>query len=147
MLNQVGRVDHGAKSQRPHPVPSPHKRCASALGETDINGQTFSLSDIGSAGGLADDIGSARQVLSSAITEIATTRGSIGSFQTNTIQSRINMVNVAMTSTATAQSFVTDTDFAKEIGNLIRSEILARATIKTLSVLNQTYQSVLDLLG
>ena len=117
------------------------------LGETEIDGSMYQLSDIRSEGALAGDHANGQTVLSNAVSEVASLRGSIGSFQKNTISTRINSINVAIENVADANSIIRDTDYAAEMVNLIRTSTLAHASIKTLSMINDNNQRVLDLLS
>ena len=117
------------------------------LGETDIGGQTFRLSDIGSGGALDGDGANAQLVIQNAISEVATTRGSIGAFQRNTIRSSLNSTRVAIENVTAAESSIRDTNFAAETANQARLQVLGRAAIQTLNVLNNNRRNVLDLLS
>ncbi len=117
------------------------------MGETEIDGESYRLADIRSEGDLAGDYANGQAVLKNAITEIASLRGRIGSFQKNTIATRINSVNVAMENVADANSVIRDTDYAVEMVNLIRTSTLGHVSMKTLSMLNENNSRVLDLLS
>lgn len=120
---------------------------STGLGTTDIGGQTFDLSDTASGGALVGNPAGANQVIDNAITEIASLRGRIGAFQSNTLASTLQTNYVASENLASARSQIADTDFASETATLIRHQILDRASIKTLGILNQTAGHLLDLLA
>ena len=117
------------------------------LGETEIDGTTYHLSDIGSNGALGNDPARAQQVLDTAITNVATARGRIGAFQANTIRPRLNALNVAVENIASAESIIRDTDFAAETANLARLSVLGRASILSIGIAQDRERSALDLLA
>ena len=117
------------------------------LGATDINGQTFNLSDTASGGAQAGDPAGSSQILDNAITQIASLRGQIGAFQSNTLASSLQANAIAFENLAEARSQIADTDFAHETANLTRNLILDRASIQSLSTLNKTAGQLMDLLS
>lgn len=117
------------------------------LGAMDIGGQTFNLSDTAASGALTGNPSGASQVIDNAITEIASLRGRIGAFQDNTIASTLQANQIAFENLAEARSQIADTDFTRETATLIRHQILDRASIKALGILNKTSSHFLDLLS
>ncbi len=117
------------------------------LGSTDIDGQTFNLSDTTSGSALANNPAASSQILDNAITQIASLRGQIGAFQRNTIASTLQANRIAFENLAQARSQIADTDFASETATLARNQILDQASIKALGILNQTEGHLLDLLS
>lgn len=120
---------------------------AGSLGETQIDGVTYHLSDIGSTGALAGDPAAQQQVVRAAISDVASARGRIGSFQKHTVGARRNVVSTAIAQAATAESSIRDTDFALETARLARARIVATAAAKAVSIANDNQKSVLSLLG
>jgi flagellin len=88
----------------------------------------------------------AQQILSSAISQVASLRGRLGAFQTYTIGSTVNSLGVAYENASAAQSAIADTDFASETSNLTRDQILSQAATTVLAQANAAPQEALTLL-
>ncbi len=106
------------------------------------------LSDIttGREYNLTDDAEKAMNIVKSAVKQVASMRGRLGSFQTDSLGSTINSLNVAMENVTAAESAIRDTDFAAETANMTRSQILVNAATSVLAMANAAPQSVLGLL-
>lgn len=85
-------------------------------------------------------------VVDSAISEIANLRGDLGAFQSNTLESTANNLRTTLENTQKAESVIRDTDFAKEIAEFTKNQILSQSGISALSNANQSSQLVLSLL-
>ena len=115
-----------------------------------VSGQPYDLSDVASAGSLntaTGDVAKAVQVIDAAISDVATQRGKIGSFQKHTISTSINSINVAIENISAANSAIRDTDFATETTNLIRSQLLAKSSLLTIDLANKMSEGVLSLIN
>ena len=117
------------------------------LGRSDIgflddlgNGKAFNVVD-------GNNLSTAQKIVSEAIDQISSTRGRLGAFQRNVVGATVRNLSVALENTAAAQSVIRDADFAAETASLTRSQILTQAATNTLSLANQSPQSVLQLLG
>lgn len=123
----------------------------SALGETVVGGDTYTLADLSSGGALNlenGNIEAASQAISNAISQIATQRGSIGAYQKYTLGSSISYKKVAIENIATANSVIRDTDYAKETAALARAQTLVKSSLGVLAIMNAiNKQSVYQLLG
>ena len=95
----------------------------------------------------SDNLFTAQKVVDSAIADISTLRGRLGSFQKNTLETTINSLNVTNENLQAAESAIRDTDFATETSNLTRAQILVNAATGVLAQANYAPQSVLSLLG
>ncbi len=129
-------------------------------GKASIGIQAVSTGDLGNAGvGFLDSLGSGgtnslssgnldktQQILDAAVTQVSDLRGRLGAFQTFTLGSTIDNLNVASENAASAESAIEDTDFASETANLTRDQILVSAAQTVLSQANSRPQSVLSLL-
>jgi flagellin len=107
------------------------------------------LSSLGSGGANSLSSGkldNAQKILDKAIKQVSTLRGKIGAFQKFTIGSTTNSLNVALENVSSAESAITDTDFAAETANMTRSQILSQAAQTVLSQANSAPQNVLSLL-
>ncbi|MBN1846159.1 MAG: hypothetical protein JW810_10785 [Sedimentisphaerales bacterium] len=95
----------------------------------------------------SDNLYTAQQIVDSAIKDITSLRGRMGSFQKNTLETTINSLNVTKENLSSAESAIRDTDFASETANLTRSQILVNAATSVLAQANYAPQSILSLLG
>jgi flagellin len=114
------------------------------------NAATGYLSSLASGGVNAltgPNLVNAQTVVTNAINQVSELSGRLGAFQTYTLGSTIDSLNVAFENASSALSSVEDTDFAAETANLTRSEILASAATTVLTQANANPQNVLKLLG
>ncbi|EGT5183008.1 flagellin FliC [Cronobacter sakazakii] len=80
-----------------------------------------------------------------AITQIDTARSNMGAIQ-NRFESTINNLNNSINNLTAAQSRIQDADYATEVSNMSRAQILQQAGTSVLSQANQVPQSMLSLL-
>ncbi len=117
---------------------------------TDAGGTVFNLADLGAGKSLNledGDLDTAQKSIRSAIENVSTLRGRLGSFQQNTVGATIRSLGVALENTTAAESAIRDTDFATESAALTRSQILVSASTSVLAIANSQPQNVLSLLG
>ncbi|MGD9854826.1 MAG: flagellin [Planctomycetaceae bacterium] len=98
--------------------------------------------DITSTSGANDSIA----IIDRAIDQITNLRGDLGAFQRNTLESTANNLRATLENTVNAESVIRDTDFAEEIANFTRQQVLVQAGSSVLSSANQQPQIVLSLL-
>lgn len=110
------------------------------------NGYLNSLGSGGANSLSSNNLVNAQTILSQAIEQVSDLRGRIGAFQDYTIGSTVNSLSVAYENVSSAESNITDTDFAQETSNLTRDQILTQAAQTVLSQANSRPQSVLTLL-
>ena len=94
------------------------------------------------------DNASAQAVISAAdaaIAKIDTARSNMGAIQ-NRFESTINTLNNSITHLSAAQSRIQDADYATEVSNMSRAQILQQAGTSVLSQANQVPQAMLSLL-
>lgn len=94
------------------------------------------------------DNASAQVVISSADTAIAKideARSNMGAIQ-NRFQSTINNLNNSINNLTAAQSRIQDADYATEVSDMSRAQILQQAGVSVLSQANQVPQTMLSLL-
>ena len=94
------------------------------------------------------DNASAQAVISAAdaaIAKIDTARSNMGAIQ-NRFESTINNLNNSINNLSAAQSRIQDADYATEVSNMSRAQILQQAGTSVLSQANQVPQGVLSLL-
>jgi len=118
---------------------------AGKLGRNDVG----FLSDV-TTGGRYSLVGGqthrALRIVDEAILQVATTRGRLGAFELNTVQTNIHSLTVAIENATAAESTIRDTDFASETANLTRAQILVSAGTSVLATANSTPQGILKLL-
>ena len=118
---------------------------STALGN-NIAGNMFSslaLIDVTTAQGAQD----AQTVIDQAINEVSTTRGTLGSFQKNTLESNLRNLRVAAQNLTASESQIRDTDMAREMSEFTKNQILMQAGTAMLAQANQVPQVVLSLFG
>jgi len=89
----------------------------------------------------------ALSIIDQAIDDVTGLRSSLGAFQANTLESTANNLRATMENVVAAESVIRDTDFASEIANFTKQQILQQAGVSVLASANQTPQLVLSLLG
>ncbi len=121
------------------------------LGETEIDGETYRLSDVVAGGSLdtTRDGGSrnAIEVLRAARDEILRSRGEIGAFIANTVEPKAAALGVAIENTASAESSIRDTDYADAAAELSRLNLLENASLTAATVGPFDASRILTLLG
>ena len=86
-------------------------------------------------------------IIDEAITEVTTLRGTLGAFQSNTLESGLNNLRVAEENLVAAESIIRDTDMAAEMTNFTRNQIMLQAATAMLAQANASPQVVLALLS
>ncbi|GAB5442011.1 MAG: B-type flagellin [Fuerstiella sp.] len=115
-----------------------------ALGFNVAGNQFTNLNEIEvtSADKAQDSLG----VIDAAIDDITNLRGTLGAFQANTLESTANNLRATLENTVNAESVIRDTDFAEEIANFTKGQVLVQAGTSVLGNANQIPQQVLSLL-
>lgn len=116
---------------------------SSALGTGLVDNMFASLAeiDVTTPAGAQD----AQSVIDAAINEVSTTRGQLGSFQKNTLESNLRNLRVAAQNLTASESQLRDTDMAKEMSEFTKNQILLQAGTAMLAQANQVPQVVLSL--
>jgi len=118
---------------------------ASALGR-NIAGNMFqnlSQIDVTTVQGAQD----AQSVVDTVINEVSTIRGTLGSFQRNSLESNLRNLRIAEQNLTASESMIRDTDMAQEMSNFVKQQILLQAGTAMLAQANQVPQVVLSLFG
>ncbi len=89
----------------------------------------------------------AQAVIDAAINEVSTTRGTLGSFQKNTLESNLRNLRIAAQNLTASESQIRDTDIALEMSEFTKNQILVQAGTSMLAQANQLPQTVLSLFG
>ncbi len=100
----------------------------------------------GGAASLMNDPAAAAETLDRAIMDLNVGRGRIGSFVRNHIEPQINAWQVELENVTAGESAIRDADYAVEVSNLVRSQLLHQSTISTIGRSNESRSSVLSLL-
>jgi flagellin len=103
----------------------------------------LSLIDVTTPAGAQDT----QRLIDIAINEVSTTRGTLGSFQKNTLESNLRNLRVAAQNLTAAESQIRDTDMAAEMSEFTKNQILMQAGTAMLAQANQVPQVVLSLFG
>lgn len=116
---------------------------ATALGKGLVANMFNSLSSINveTSQGAQD----AQAIIDSAINEVTNTRGSLGSFTKNTLESNLRNLRVAEQNLTASESEIRDTDMASAMSDFIKEQILMQAGTAMLAQANQMPQVVLSL--
>lgn len=112
------------------------------LGTGAITG--LSIADID----LTSTVGASRaiQIIDEAITGLAETRGKLGSFQRNVLETNSRSLTVANENISAAESTIRDADMAAEMTSYTKYQILQQSGTAVLAQANQIPQQVLKLL-
>ncbi len=85
-------------------------------------------------------------IIDASNSQISTIRGTLGAFQSQTLQATAANLQSTLTNTTSAESVIANTDYAAETSNLARDQVLVQAGTTVLSTANQQAQLVLALL-
>jgi flagellin len=85
------------------------------------------------------------KTLDSALASVDSLRSSLGAVQ-NRFESTINNLSTTVNNLSASRSRIEDADYATEVSNMTRAQILQQAGTSVLSQANQTTQNVLSLL-
>jgi len=116
---------------------------SSALGRFQQGNMFANLSEINvtSVAGAQDS----QALIDAAINEVTTTRGTLGSFQKNTLESNLRNLRIAAQNLTASESILRDTDMASEMSEFTKNQILVQAGTAMLAQANQIPQIVLSL--
>lgn len=115
---------------------------ASQLGGDAVTGLNMSNLDVTTSAGANDAI----KVIDAAIDQVSKSRGDIGSFQRNVLESNIRALGTAKENLSATESQIRDTDVAEEMTNFTKLQILQQSGMAVLAQANQAPQAVLALL-
>ncbi len=115
---------------------------SAAIGKGVAGNQFDSLSKIDVVINAQDSIA----VIDKAINEISTQRANLGAFQQNTLTSTMNNARTSLENLTNAESIIRDTDFAQEMAEYTRYQVMMQAGTSVMNNANQIPQMVLSLL-
>lgn len=113
----------------------------------DLNLSSFSASSLGLGSlDITTSTSSALDKLDSAINSVSSSRGGIGSFMKNTLESNMRALGVAKENLSATASSLEDTDVAEEMTNYTKLNIIQQSGLAMLAQANSSPNSVLSLL-
>ena len=115
---------------------------ASTLGTGVVSGQNLSTLSLLSDSGATD----AMSVIDKAISEVSSSRGNIGNFIRNTLETNVRSLGVQRENLAATESAIRDIDVATEMTNYTKLQIVQQSGLAMLAQANSAPQSVLSLL-
>jgi flagellin len=115
---------------------------ASQLGAGVVAGKSVNNLDISTAAGA----NSALQVLDKAIEEVSSSRGRIGNFQRNVLETNNRTLSSMRENLAASESSIRDLDVADEMTKFTKYQVMQQAGMAMLGQANQSGQAVLGLL-
>ena len=119
---------------------------AAALGSGVNNESKFnSLADVSLLG--AEKAQDAIRIIDQAIDEVSSTRGEMGAFQKNSLESNLNFLRIAHENTMGSESVIRDADMAEEMTEFTRNQIMMEASTSMLAQANQKAMTVMKLIG
>jgi flagellin len=114
------------------------------------NGNVGYLSDVitgGSKSIVSGKAGEAAKIVDAAIDDVASERGRLGAFVSNTVSSSVNSLKITLENVTAAESAVRDSDFSAEAAAMTRAQILLNAGTSVLAIANAVPRTVLALLS
>jgi flagellin len=123
-----------------------HSVSTGTLGNNDV-GFLSSIRSGGENSLVGEHAIQAQRIVDRSITQVSVMRGRLGAFQSNTVDTNINSLQVALENVTASESSIRDTDFASETAEMTRAQILVQANTTVLKTANSTPQYVLSLLG
>ena len=85
-------------------------------------------------------------LVDAAISSITTSRGDLGAFQKNTLESNLSNLRIQNENMINSESVIRDVDMAKEMASFTKNQIKSQAATAMLAQANQLPQNVLSLL-
>ncbi len=120
---------------------------------TGMNGASLTIGGFlsslmsGEANDLGSDPANALRIIDEAIAEVSDHRAYLGAFQSQTVDTNLSSLRVAIENLTASESAIRDLDFAAESAAFTRNQILYQSGIAVLAQSNLISQSVLTLLG
>jgi len=116
------------------------------LGRGEENGSNFdSLAQISVLN--SEQAQDAIRVIDKAIQEVNFSRGEMGAFQKNNLESNLNYLRIAHENSVSSESVIRDSDMADEMATFTRNQIMMEASTSMLAQANQNSMTVLKLIG
>ena len=87
------------------------------------------------------------RVLDRALEEVSSTRGEIGAFQKNNLESNLNYLRIAHENVISSESVIRDADMAEAMTKFTRDQIMVESSTAMLAQANARAESVVQLLS
>jgi len=87
------------------------------------------------------------RVIDKAIQEVNGSRGEMGAFQKNNLESNLTYLRIAHENSVSSESVIRDADMAEEMAQFTRNQIMMEASTSMLAQANQNSMTVLKLIG
>ena len=87
------------------------------------------------------------RIIDKAIQEVNGSRGEMGAFQKNNLESNLNYLRIAHENSISSESVIRDADMAEEMATFTRNQIMMEASTSMLAQANQNSMTVLKLIG
>ena len=87
------------------------------------------------------------RIIDKAIQEVNGSRGEMGAFQKNNLESNLNYLRIAHENSVSSESVIRDADMAEEMATFTRNQIMMEASTSMLAQANQNSMTVLKLIG
>ena len=122
-----------------------HTNQLGRVAESQNSSNFASLADIDvrNEQGAQDALG----IIDQALTEVATVRGEVGAFQSQTLETNLTSLQIASENMTAAESTLRDTDMAQELATFTRNQIMSQSATAQLAQANALPQNVLRLLN
>ena len=114
-----------------------------AEGQNISNFSSLADIDVRNEQGAQDALG----IIDQALTEVATVRGEVGAFQSQTLETNLTSLQIASENMTAAESTLRDTDMAQELATFTRNQIMSQSATAQLAQANALPQNVLRLLN
>lgn len=105
-------------------------------------GKDMSNLDLTTTQGATD----ALSVIDKAINDVAASRGQVGSFTRNILESNVRSLGIAKENLSATESAIRDVDVASEMTNFTKLQILQQSGLSVLAQANSAPSAVLSLL-
>lgn len=115
---------------------------ASQIGVGAVAGKDMSNLDLTTTQGATD----ALSVIDKAINDVAASRGQVGSFTRNILESNVRSLGIAKENLSATESAIRDVDVASEMTNFTKLQILQQSGLSVLAQANSAPSAVLSLL-
>jgi len=113
-----------------------------SITDTDATALSIDTIDVTTAAGA----NSALTAIDTAISTVATARGTLGAFQSGTLEATKNNNMSQLVNMQAAESNLRDTDYQKEIASFTSEQIRSQVASTVLGMANQSSQQILSLL-
>jgi len=141
-FNELKLLDGSLKDMKFHIGPNKDQTISISLQSMDVKSLSIDKVSTSSVQTSNQSLGS----IDIAVSKVSKQRSNIGAWQ-NRMEHVVKSLAVTRENLLSAESRIRDTDFAKEVVEFTRNEILAKVGISMLVHTNSQSKSVLDLLG